>query len=39
LLDNLLQYLLFIIVIDLSTTYDSTAILICNALVIFVIYP
>jgi hypothetical protein len=26
-------------VIDLSTTYDSTAILICNALVIFVIYP
>jgi hypothetical protein len=39
LLDNLLQYLLFIIVIDLSTTYDSTAILICNALVIFMIYP
>jgi hypothetical protein len=39
LLDNLLQCLLFIVVIDLSITCDSTAILIYNALVIFVIYP
>jgi hypothetical protein len=39
LLDNLLQYLLFIVVIDLARTCDSTAILICNALVIFIIYP
>jgi hypothetical protein len=38
LLDNLLQYLLFIVVIDLSKIYDSTAILICNALVMFMIY-
>jgi hypothetical protein len=39
LLDNLLQCLLFIVMIDLSITCDSTAILIYNALVIFVIYP
>jgi hypothetical protein len=38
LLDNLLQYLLFIIVIDLSKTYDNTTILIYNVLVIFIIY-
>jgi hypothetical protein len=38
LLDNLLQCLLFIAVIDLSRTYDGTAILICNALVMFMIY-
>jgi hypothetical protein len=39
LLDNLLQCLLFIDMIDLSRTYDSTATLICNALVMFIIYP
>jgi hypothetical protein len=39
LLDNLLQYLLFIDVLDLSRTYDSIAILICNALVMFMFYP
>jgi hypothetical protein len=39
LLDNLLQYLLFIIMIDLSKNYDNTGILIYNALVIFMIYP
>jgi hypothetical protein len=39
LLDNLLQYLLFIIMIDLSRNYDNTVILIYNALVIFMIYP
>jgi hypothetical protein len=39
LLDNLLQYLLFITVIDLSRTCDSTVILIYNALVMFMIYP
>jgi hypothetical protein len=38
LLDNLLQCLLFIAVIDLSITYDSTASLICYALVMFIIY-
>jgi hypothetical protein len=38
LLDNLLQYLLFIAMKDLCRTYDSTATLICNALVIFMIY-
>jgi hypothetical protein len=38
LLDNLLQYLLFIIVIDLSKTCDSTANLICITLLIFMIY-
>jgi hypothetical protein len=38
LLDNLLQYLLFIVVIDLFIIYDSTTTLICNALVIFRIY-
>jgi hypothetical protein len=39
LLDNLLQYLLFIVVIDLSKTCDSIATLICNVLVMFMIYP
>jgi hypothetical protein len=39
LLDNLLQYLLFIDMIDLSRICDSIATLICNALVIFIIYP
>jgi hypothetical protein len=38
LLDNLLQCLLFIAVIDLSKTYDSITTLICNALVMFMIY-
>jgi hypothetical protein len=38
LLDNLLQYLLFIAMINLSRTCDSIATLICNALVIFMIY-
>jgi hypothetical protein len=38
LLDNLLQYLLFIAMIDLSGTCDSTASLICNALLMFMIY-
>jgi hypothetical protein len=31
--------LLFIIVIDLSRTCDSTAILICNVLIMLMIYP
>jgi hypothetical protein len=39
LLDNLLQCLLFIAMIDLSRTCDSTTILICNALVMFMICP
>jgi hypothetical protein len=39
LLDNLLQYLLFIAMIYLSKTYDSTASLICFALLTFMIYP
>jgi hypothetical protein len=39
LLDNLLQYLLFIVVIYLSRTCGSTASLICNAFVMFMIYP
>jgi hypothetical protein len=39
LLGNLLQYLLFIIVIDLFRTCDSTAILIYNALIMFINYP
>jgi hypothetical protein len=39
LLDNLLQYLLFIAMIDLSSIYGSTASLIYNALVMFIIYP
>jgi hypothetical protein len=38
LLDNLLQYLLFIAMIDLSRTCSSIASLICNALVMFMIY-
>jgi hypothetical protein len=38
LLDNLLQCLLFIAMIDLPRTCDNTVILICNALVMFMIY-
>jgi hypothetical protein len=38
LLHNLLQFLLFIDMIDLSRTCNSTAISICNALVQFMIY-
>jgi hypothetical protein len=38
LLDNLLQYLLFIGMIDLSRTYYTTTSLICYALVMFMIY-
>jgi hypothetical protein len=38
LLDNLLQYFLSIIMIDLSRTYDSTTNLICIVLIIFIIY-
>jgi hypothetical protein len=39
LLDNLMQYLLFIAMIDLSRTCGTTASLICYALVMFMIYP
>jgi hypothetical protein len=39
LLNNLLQCLLFIIMIDLSRTYGITASLICYALIMFMIYP
>jgi hypothetical protein len=39
LLNNLLQYLLFITVIYLSRTCDSIASLICNALLMFMFYP
>jgi hypothetical protein len=38
LLDILLKCLLFIAMIDICRTYDSTAILIYNALVMFIIY-
>jgi hypothetical protein len=38
LLDNLLQCLLFIAMIDLSRTCGTTASLICNALLMFMIY-
>jgi hypothetical protein len=38
LLDNLLQYFMFIAMIDLSRTYGTTTILICYALVMFMIY-
>jgi hypothetical protein len=38
LLDNLLQYLLFIVVIDIFRTYDSTTSLICIILLMFMIY-
>jgi hypothetical protein len=38
LLDNLLQYFLFIAMIDLSRTYDTTTSLICYTLVMFMIY-
>jgi hypothetical protein len=37
LLDNLLQYLMFISMIDIFRTYDTTATLIYNAFVIFII--
>jgi hypothetical protein len=37
-LDNLLQYLLFINMIDLSRTYDNTDSLICYALIMLMIY-
>jgi hypothetical protein len=39
LLDNLVQCLLFIVMIDLYRICDSTASLFCNALVMFMIYP
>jgi hypothetical protein len=39
LLDILLQYLLFITMIDLSRTCGDVASLICYALVMFMIYP
>jgi hypothetical protein len=39
LLDNLLQYLLFIVMIDLSKTCTTATSLICYALVMFMIYP
>jgi hypothetical protein len=39
LLDNLLHCFLLIDVIDLYRTCDSTAILIYNALIMFIIYP
>jgi hypothetical protein len=38
LLDNLLQYFLFIVVIDLSSNFDNTVVLICNSLFMFMIY-
>jgi hypothetical protein len=38
LLDNLFQCLLFIAVVDLCRTCDSSVILICNLLVKFIIY-
>jgi hypothetical protein len=37
-LDNLLQCFLFIVVIDLSSTFDSTIVSICNLLFMFIIY-
>ena len=39
LVDNLLQCLLFIAVIDLSRTCDSTVALIYKSLIMFMIYP
>jgi hypothetical protein len=38
LLNNLVQYLLFIAMIDLFKTYGTVATLIYNAIVIFIIY-
>jgi hypothetical protein len=38
LLDNLLQCLLFVAMINLSRTYNNTAILIYNALAMLMIY-
>jgi hypothetical protein len=37
-LHNMLQYFLFIVVIDISKTCESTTILICNSLVMFMSY-
>jgi hypothetical protein len=39
LLDSLMQFLLFIAMINLSRIYGTTTSLICYALVIFIIYP
>jgi hypothetical protein len=39
LLDNLLQWLLFIAIIDLSRTCGTATSLICYTLVMFMIYP
>jgi hypothetical protein len=38
LLDNMLEYFLFIVVIYLSSTFDCTTISICNSLFMFMIY-
>jgi hypothetical protein len=38
LLDNLLQYLLFITIIDISRACDNIITLICNTLIMFMIY-
>jgi hypothetical protein len=38
LLDNLLQYLMFIVIIDLSKTCGTTNSLICYTVAIFIIY-
>jgi hypothetical protein len=38
LLDNLLHYFLFIVVIGLSSTFYSTAVLICILLILFMFY-
>jgi hypothetical protein len=38
LLDSPLQCFLFIVVIDLSSTFNSTVILICNLLIMLMIY-
>jgi hypothetical protein len=38
LLDTLLHCFMFIVVIDLSNTFTSTAVLICNSLFMFMIY-
>jgi hypothetical protein len=35
---DLLQCSIYIVVIDLSSTYDSTTVLICNSLFMFMIY-
>jgi hypothetical protein len=38
LLDSLLQCFLFIVVIDLSSIFDSSVVSICNQLFIFIVY-